>query len=73
MKTNFFDRILKWNNIPVLILLLLFSCENQQLTEREIQSQILQDEDFVDMMANIYLLEYFEHDKRLNESVQAKH
>lgn len=68
MKTNFFERILKWNNIPVLILLLLFSCENTFVSEDEIQQQILQDEDFVEMLANIYTLEYVEK----NESQQKK-
>lgn len=56
MKTVFLERILKWNNIPVLILLLLFSCENQFESESGIQRAILQDEDFIDMMAEVFIM-----------------
>lgn len=39
-----------------MILLLLFSCESQQLPEKEIQNRILQDEDFVNLLTEAFLL-----------------
>lgn len=38
--------------------MLLFSCENQFVNESEIQRAILQDEDFVTMMSEVFLSEY---------------
>lgn len=68
MKMNFFDGILKWNSIPIFIFLLLFSCENQFVNEKEIQRQILQDEDFIGMMTEVFIMTIEDSNNDLNSA-----
>ncbi len=52
------------------IILGLFGCDNQQASEKEIQDEILKDEDFIAMMANAYLLVYYEHNENSTSKIR---
>jgi hypothetical protein len=45
------------NGIRLFVLLaILISCESQQMSNEDIQSKILQDEDFIDMMTEVFIV-----------------